>query len=45
MGTCNIRIRTAIEYAVLEIIYSGKLKGYWKFKKEKLGIHFNVQNN
>ena len=32
-------IRTAIEYAVLEIIHSGEQKKYWKFKKEKIGIH------
>ena len=33
-------IRTAIEYAILELIYSGKDEGYWKFKEEKLeGIH------
>ena len=33
-------IRTAIEYAILELIYEGKDKGYWKFKEEKeKGIH------
>ena len=33
-------IRTAIEYAILKLIYSGKDEGYWKFKEEKLeGIH------
>ena len=34
-------IRTAIEYAILELIFDGKEKGYWKFKEEKLeeGIH------
>ena len=33
-------IRTAIEYAILELIYEGKEKGYWKFKEEKeKGIH------
>jgi len=37
-------IRTAIEYAVLEMIYGGEEKGYWKFKEEK-GIHGNVQTN
>ena len=39
-------IRTGIEYAILELIYAGKEKGYWKFKEEKLkGIHNNVQTN
>ena len=38
-------IRTAIEYAILEIIHAGEQKQYWKFKKEKIGIHNNVQNN
>ena len=28
-------IRTAIEFAILELIYEGKDKGYWKFKEEK----------
>lgn len=28
-------IRTAIEYAILELIYSGQKDGYWKFKQEK----------
>jgi curli production assembly/transport component CsgG len=33
-------IRTAIEFAILELIYDGKDKGYWKFKEEKeKGIH------
>jgi len=33
-------IRTAIEYAILELIYSGKDEGYWKFKEEKIeGLH------
>ena len=32
-------IRTAIEFAVLEIIHLGEEKQYWKFKKDKLGIH------
>jgi len=33
-------IRTAIEYAILDLIKSGKEKGYWKFKEEKeKGIH------
>lgn len=35
-------IRTAIEFAVLELIYEGKDKGYWKFKEEnkkEKGIH------
>jgi len=33
-------IRTAIEYAILELIYDGKDKGYWKFKEEKeKGLH------
>jgi len=33
-------IRTAIEFALLELIYDGKDKGYWKFKEEKeKGIH------
>ena len=33
-------IRTAIEFAILEIIYEGKDKGYWKFKEEKeKGLH------
>ena len=32
-------IRTAIEFAVLEIIHAGEEKKFWKFKKEKIGIH------
>jgi len=33
-------IRTAVEYAVLELIYAGKEKGYWSFKiEEEKGIH------
>jgi len=33
-------IRTAIEFALLELFYDGKDKGYWKFKEEKeKGIH------
>jgi len=33
-------IRTAIEFAILELIYEGKDKGYWKFKEEKeKGLH------
>jgi len=33
-------IRTAIEYAILDLIKSGKEKGYWKYKEEKVkGIH------
>ena len=33
-------IRTAIEYAILDLIKSGKEKGYWKFKEQKVkGIH------
>ena len=38
-------IRTAIEFAVLEIIHAGEQKKYWKFKKEEIGIHNNVQTN
>ena len=38
-------IRTAIEYAVLEIIHAGEQKKFWKFKKEEIGIHNNVQTN
>jgi len=38
-------IRTAIEFAVLEIIHAGEQKQYWKFKKEEIGIHNNVQTN
>ena len=38
-------IRTAIEFAVLEIIHAGEQKKYWKFKKEEIGIHSNVQTN
>ena len=33
-------IRTAVEYAVLELIYAGKEKGFWAFKiEEDKGIH------
>jgi len=34
-------IRTAIEFAILELIYEGKEKEYWKFKEEEKekGIH------
>ena len=31
----NYAIRTAIEFAVLELINSGEKQGFWKFKKEK----------
>ena len=31
----NYAIRTAIEFAVLELIHSGEKQGFWKFKKEK----------
>ena len=31
-------IRTAIEFAILEIIHAGEQKKYWKFKKEEIGI-------
>ena len=36
----NYAIRTAIEFAVLEMIYAGEKQGFWKFKKEKIkSIH------
>ena len=37
----NYAIRTAIEFAVLEMIHSGEKQGFWKFKKEdnKTTIH------
>ena len=39
-------IRSAIEHGVLEMVYMGKDKGYWKFKEEKTkGIHNNENNN
>jgi len=39
-------VRSAIEHGVLEIIYSGKDKGYWKFKEEETkGIHNNENIN
>jgi curli production assembly/transport component CsgG len=39
-------LRTAIEFGVLELIYAGKEKGYWKFKTEKTkGIHDNENDN
>ena len=28
-------IRTAIEFAILELIFCGEKDGYWKFKQEK----------
>ena len=31
----NYAIRTAIKFAVLELIHSGEKQGFWKFKKEK----------
>ena len=30
----NYAIRTAIEFAVLELIYSGEKQGFWKFKEK-----------
>ena len=33
-------VRTAIEFAVLDLILRGEDKGYWKFKEEKIeGLH------
>ena len=33
-------IRTAIEYAILDLIKTGKDKGYWKYKENKVkGLH------
>lgn len=39
-------VRSAIEFAVLDIIMCGKDKGYWKFKQEKReGLHEDENNN
>ena len=32
----NYAIRTAIEFAVLELIYSGEKQGFWKFKEKEI---------
>jgi len=34
----NYAIRTAIEFAVLELIHSGEKQGFWKFKKKEIEI-------
>ena len=34
----NYAIRTAIEFAVLELIYSGEKQGFWKFKEKEIEI-------
>jgi len=39
----NYAIRTAIEFAVLELIYSGEKQGFWKFKEKEIKAP-NVHN-
>ena len=34
----NYAIRTAIEFAVLELIHSGEKQGFWKFKEKKIEV-------
>jgi|TARA_A200000159_G_scaffold116579_1_gene110059 curli production assembly/transport component CsgG len=34
----NYAIRTAIEFAVLELIHSGEKQGFWKFKEKEIEI-------
>jgi len=34
----NYAIRTAIEFAVLELIHSGEKQGFWKFKEKEIKI-------
>ena len=42
----NYAIRTAIEFAVLELIKSGEKQGFWKFKEKEIEIpvpHSNIR--
>jgi len=42
----NYAIRTAIEFAVLELIHSGEKQGFWKFKEKEIEIpkvHSNIR--
>ena len=42
----NYAIRTAIEFAVLELIHSGEKQGFWKFKEKEIEIpkvHGNIR--
>ena len=34
----NYAIRTAIEFAVLELIHSGEKRGFWKFKEKEIEV-------
>ena len=34
----NYAIRTAIEFAVLELIHSGEKQGFWKFKEKEIEV-------
>ena len=45
----NYAIRTAIEFAVLQLIYAGEKQEFWKFKNPNVDIHphkkMNTENN
>ena len=45
----NYAIRTAIEFAVLQLIYAGEKQEFWKFKNPNVEIHphkkMNIENN
>ena len=45
----NYAIRTAIEFAVLQLIYAGEKQEFWKFKNPNVEIHphkkMNTENN
>ena len=45
----NYAIRTAIEFAVLQLVYAGEKQEFWKFKNPNVDIHphkkMNTENN
>mgnify|MGYP001291312428 FL=1 len=45
----NYAIRTAIEFAVLQLVYAGEKQEFWKFKNPNVEIHphkkMNTENN
>ena len=46
----NYAIRTAIEFAVLQLVYDGEKQGFWKFKIPEVEVHphnkkMNTNNN
>ena len=41
----NYAIRTAIEFAVLQLIYAGEKQEFWKFKNPNVDIHPHKKTN